>query len=99
MVCDLIMEGHGYLRDQHLEAHLLVEPQYDEYFTMTFIQQVDKAIDVFERSFLQQQATSFSIVHPAISTLMMPREQSIKGDTQWNGEVQQVVSLMVNPKD
>ena len=52
MVSDFVDELNGYLQHEGEEARLLLETQKDVYFNSdTFLVEVDKAIDIFEKKY------------------------------------------------
>ncbi len=54
MVSDFIVEGGGYLRDEGGEARLLLETHSEGYFNNDkFLEQVDMALDIFDRRYPQ----------------------------------------------
>ncbi len=104
MVFDFIVEGDGYLRDSQEEARLLLETQRDGYFNSEmFLEQVDKALNVFERKYPNR--TGLFIYDNAPSHKKMAADslnvdhmnvhpggkQSVMHDTEWNGEIQKMV--------
>ena len=63
MVSDLIDEVIGYLRDESDEARVLLETSRDGYFTNdNLLQQVEKAVDIYERSILMLEGYLFLIM-------------------------------------
>ena len=52
MVSDFLVEGNGYLKDDVGAARLYLETQKDRYFNNDmFVDQVKRAIDMFDRRF------------------------------------------------
>ena len=64
MVSDFIEEATGdYLQHDGDEARILLETKTDGYFENSkFLEQVDHAIDVFEKKFPEAQLHSFSLI-------------------------------------
>ena len=111
MVSDFITEGDGYLQDESGSARLLVEPSWDGYFNNdSFLDQVDTALDVFERKypnargvFLFDNAPCHKKCPPdglnAEHMKVKPGgKQSVVCDTVWEGKVQWMVFPDGTPK-
>ena len=104
MISNFLVEGHGYLRDDKEEARLYLETQQQGYFNSDmFVEQVERALNIFERKFpritgifLFDNAPSHKTYPPdglnAANMNVYPGgKQPIMRDTVWNGEVQRMV--------
>ncbi len=111
MVSDFLVEGDGYLRDGQQEARLFLETQRDGYFNSSkFLEQVDAAVDIFERKypnrigvFLFDNAPCHKkMADDALNVEHMNvnpgGKQSKLRDTQWNGQAQRMVNPNGEPK-
>ncbi len=111
MVSDFIVEGGGYLRDEQGEARLLLETHRDGYFNNDkFLEQVDEAIDVFNRKYPNHTAIFMfdnapchkTVSGDAISVDHMNvnpgGKQPKLRDGYWNGHVQKMVFPDGTPK-
>ena len=111
MVSDFIVEGYGYLCHEEKAARLLLETQKDGYFNSEmFLEQVDGAIDVFERRFpgvtgifLFDNAPSHRKyppdgLNPANMNVYPGGKQAVMRDTVWDGSTQKMVLQDGTPK-
>ena len=111
MVSDFIDEVDGFLRCGDVEARLYLEHKTEGYFTNTmFIEQVQKAIDVFEQKYTG--ALGLFIFDNAPSHRKKPADalnadymnvkdggsQPHMRDTEWDGEVQKTTLPDGKPK-
>ena len=112
MVSDFIEEATGdYLRHDGDEARVLLETKTDGYFDNTkFLEQVDHAIDVFEKKFPEAQALFLfdnALSHRKCSEDSLSAEcmnvrpggkQPMMRDTIFNGKIQKMVLPDGRPK-
>ena len=111
MVSDHVDEVGGYLCHNQKEARLLLETQKDGYFNNEmFLEQVDKAVDVFEEKYPHAQA--LFMFDNAPSHCKCPDDalnadhmnvfpggkQPVMRDSIWNGKVQKMVLPDGRPK-
>ena len=103
MFSDFIDEVNGYLRFGNEEARLYLEHQSEGYFTnQLFLDQVSKALDIFERKypgtiglFILNNAPSHckksdNILNPDKMNISDGEKQPIMRDTTWNGQPQKI---------
>ena len=111
MVSDFVDEVVGFLRDDREEARVLLETSKEGYFTHThLLQQVEKAVDIFERVhpeaqgvFMFDNAPSHrKVADDALNADRMNvgpgGKQPVMRDTVWGGQVQKMVDANGIPK-
>ena len=111
MVSDFIVEGDGYLRDEHDEARVFLETNSEGYFNNDkFLRQVDKALDIFDRKYpditglfiFDHAPCHKKVADDALNVDHMNvnpgGKQVTMRDTSWAGEVQKMVFTDGQPK-
>ncbi len=111
MVSDFIVEGEGYLRDENGEARVLLETSSEGYFNNEkFLDQVDVALDIFDRKYPQYRGIFMfdnAPCHKKVPDDALKVEhmnvnpggkQPAMRDTTWNGNVQKMVLADGRPK-
>ena len=111
MVSDFTVEEHGYLREECMEARVLLETQTDGYFNSNmFLHQVDKALEIFEQKYPDYVGLFMFDIAPCHKkvqedALNVERmnvrpggKQAVMRDTVWNGEVQKMILPDGRPK-
>ena len=112
MVSDFIEEaGSDFLKHNRSVARLLLETQTDGYFDSDrLLEQVDKAISIFDRKYPHAQELflfdnapshkkcSDDVLNVKRMNVKPGGKQPVMSDTMWNGEVQKLVDENGYPK-